>query len=146
MTDADAQAYGLPPEPNPDLRSLDGLVGTWELSAGSARDGDLRVDGLTKNRLTPSFEAAERVAGIVTEAVGGEGDDSRARSDQPESDLPAWLSKPARRALAAAGYARREQLTEVSEAEVMKLHGMGPKALDLLRRALAARDQRFAGS
>jgi hypothetical protein len=35
----------LPPEPNPDLRSLDGLIGTWELSAGSARDGDLRVDG-----------------------------------------------------------------------------------------------------
>jgi hypothetical protein len=103
------------------------------------------VAGLTKNRLTPSFEAAERVAGIVTEAVGGEGADSRARSDRPESDLPAWLSKPARRALAAAGCARLEQPTEVSEAEVMKLHGMGPKALDQLRRALA-RDQRFAGS
>jgi hypothetical protein len=102
------------------------------------------LDGSTKNRLTPSFEAGEQVAEIVTEAVGG--DDSRARSDQPESDLPAGLSKPARRALAAAGYARLEQLTEVSEAEVMKLHGMGPKALDQLRRALAARDQRFAGS
>ena len=74
------------------------------------------------------------------------GRESRARSDQPESDLPAGLSKPARRALAAAGYTRLEQLTEVSEAEVMKLHGMGPKALDQLRRALAARNQRFAGS
>ena len=101
---------------------------------------------MTKNPLTPSFDAAERVAGIVAEAVGGEGNDSRARSDEPESDLPAGLSKPARRALAAAGYARLEQLTEVSEAEVMKLHGMGPNALDQLRRALAARDQRFAGS
>ena len=70
----------------------------------------------------------------------------RARSDQPENDLPAGLRKPARRALAAAGYVRLEQPTEVSEAEVMKLHGMGPKALDQLRRALAARDQRFAGS
>ena len=70
----------------------------------------------------------------------------RVRSDQPENDLPAGLSKPARRALAAAGYVRLEQLTKGSEAEVMKLHGMGPKALDQLRRALAARDQRFAGS
>jgi hypothetical protein len=32
----DAQAYGRPPVPNPDLRSLDRLVGTWELS------GDVR--------------------------------------------------------------------------------------------------------
>ena len=41
---------------------------------------------------------------------------------------------------------RLEQLTGVSEAEVMELHGMGPKALDHLRRALAAKGQRFAGS
>ncbi|HEX2109482.1 MAG TPA: hypothetical protein VHF70_09440 [Rubrobacteraceae bacterium] len=34
----------------------------------------------------------------------------------------------------------------VSEAEVMELHGMGPKALDHLRRALAAKGQRFDGS
>ncbi len=34
--DTDAQANGLPPEPNPDLRSLDRLVGTWEVS------GDVR--------------------------------------------------------------------------------------------------------
>ena len=26
------QAYGHPPKPNPDLRSLDRLVGTWEMS------------------------------------------------------------------------------------------------------------------
>ena len=32
----DAQASGRPPEPNPDLRSLDGLLGTWEMS------GDVR--------------------------------------------------------------------------------------------------------
>lgn len=32
----DAQAYGQPPEPAPDLKSLDRLVGTWELS-GDAR-------------------------------------------------------------------------------------------------------------
>jgi hypothetical protein len=32
----DAQAYGQPPEPTPNLRSLEGLVGTWEMS------GDVR--------------------------------------------------------------------------------------------------------
>ena len=65
-------------------------------------------------------------------------------SDELESDLPTELAKPARRALAGAGYVRLEQLTKVSEAEVMKLHGMGPKALDQIRRALAARGQSFA--
>jgi hypothetical protein len=50
-----------------------------------------------------------------------------------ESDLPAGLPKPALRALSAAGYLRLEQLTRLSEAEVHKLHGMGPKALNLMR-------------
>jgi hypothetical protein len=57
------------------------------------------------------------------------------------------LAKPARHALVSAGCVRLEQLlAEVSEAEVMKLHGMGPKALEILRRALAAKGRRFAGS
>jgi hypothetical protein len=30
--DTDAQAQQQPPEPNPDLKSLDRLVGTWEMS------------------------------------------------------------------------------------------------------------------
>ena len=64
--------------------------------------------------------------------------------DKPESDLPAGLARPAQRALAAAGYVRLEQFTRVSEAEVLKLHGMGPKALDQIRRALAVRGQSFA--
>ena len=64
--------------------------------------------------------------------------------DQAAGDLPADLASPARRALAAAGYARLEQLTQLSEAELGRLHGMGPKALDQLRRALAASGQTFA--
>jgi hypothetical protein len=31
----DAQAHQQPPEPNPDLKSLDRLVGTWEMSGGA---------------------------------------------------------------------------------------------------------------
>ena len=65
---------------------------------------------------------------------------------QQESNLPAGLSNPARRALAGAGYVWLEQFTRVSEADVLKLHGMGPKAIDLIRRALAARGLSFADS
>lgn len=54
----------------------------------------------------------------------------------PESDLPKELAKPARRALLGAGFIRLEQFAKLSEADVLKLHGMGPKALDQLRRAL----------
>jgi hypothetical protein len=63
-----------------------------------------------------------------------------------ESDLPANLSSPARRALSAAGYWRLEQLTLISEAEIKQLHGIGPHALDQCRRALAANGWSFADS
>lgn len=61
------------------------------------------------------------------------------------SDLPAELGRPARRALVDAGYRRLEQLAELGESEVGGLHGVGPKALGQLRRALAARGLSFAG-
>lgn len=60
------------------------------------------------------------------------------QNPQPEPGLPAGLAAPARRALAGAGYTRLEQLSGLSGAELMKLHGMGPKALDTVRHALAA--------
>jgi hypothetical protein len=61
-----------------------------------------------------------------------------------ESNLPPELSRPAQRALANAGYRRLDQLTRVSQAEVEGLHGVGPKALAQLRRALVANGLSFA--
>ena len=61
-----------------------------------------------------------------------------------DSDLPPGLAAPARRALAQAGYTRIEQFTELTEAEVRQLHGMGPKALELIRLALAAKGLSFS--
>ena len=61
------------------------------------------------------------------------------------TDLPK-LAAPARRALLAAGYTRLEDLTEVSEAEVMKLHGMGANAMRVLREALEERGLSFRPS
>ena len=60
------------------------------------------------------------------------------------SDLPDDLARPARRALLTAGYRRLEQLTQLSEAEIGALHGVGPKALVQLRRALDANGLSFA--
>ena len=54
------------------------------------------------------------------------------------------IGAPATRALVAAGYSRLNQLTKASEAELGQLHGMGPKALELLRRALRAKGLSFA--
>jgi hypothetical protein len=61
-----------------------------------------------------------------------------------DSDLPRSLAAPARRALAEAGYARIDQFTDLTEAEVGQLHGMGPRAIEQIRLALAARGLSFA--
>lgn len=61
-----------------------------------------------------------------------------------ESDFPAGLSKPALRALAGAGFQRLEQLTGVTEKELLQLHGMGPKGIEVLRPALAVKGLAFA--
>ena len=66
----------------------------------------------------------------------------------PQSDpgLPESLAAPARRALAAAGYTRLEQFTELTEAEIGRLHGMEPKAIEQIRLALAAKGLSFSKS
>ncbi|MCK6581879.1 MAG: DUF1801 domain-containing protein [Anaerolineales bacterium] len=51
------------------------------------------------------------------------------------SNLPK-IGAPAMRALEAAGYTNLKQLTKVTEAEIAQLHGMGSKALGILREAL----------
>ncbi len=58
------------------------------------------------------------------------------------TDLPK-LAAPARRALLGAGYTRLEHLTKVKESDVMKLHGMGPNAMRVLRNALQERGLSF---
>lgn len=50
---------------------------------------------------------------------------------------PDTLSAPARRALDQAGYTRLDQLVGASEGALLRLHGLGPKAISSLRVALA---------
>jgi len=68
----------------------------------------------------------------------------KAQPGDQQSDFPPKLSAPAQRALAGAGYTRLEQLTRVTEADLKKLHGMGPKAIGQLRQALADAGWDFA--
>jgi hypothetical protein len=61
-----------------------------------------------------------------------------------QNDLPARLASPAQRALAGAGIHSLAQLSRFREAEIRRLHGIGPNALELLRRALAEKGLAFA--
>lgn len=67
----------------------------------------------------------------------------RGLSGPTGSDLPK-TGRPAQQALTEAGIQRLEQLTRFSEKEILRLHGMGPKALGILRQALADRGLSFA--
>jgi DNA-directed RNA polymerase alpha subunit len=54
------------------------------------------------------------------------------------TDLPK-VPQPAARALSQAGITNLEQLTKVSEKELLELHGMGPNAVERIKAALADR-------
>jgi len=60
-----------------------------------------------------------------------------------ESDLPK-ISKPANRELHNAGFYRLEQFTKVTESDLLKIHGVGPKAIRILKDALKEKGLTFA--
>jgi aryl-alcohol dehydrogenase-like predicted oxidoreductase len=67
----------------------------------------------------------------------------KTKSKQQTSDLPK-LAAPAQRALAGAGISTLAQASKFSLAELKKLHGIGPNAIEQLRQALAAQGLVFA--
>jgi hypothetical protein len=62
-----------------------------------------------------------------------------------QNNLPK-TSAPAQRALEGAGITSLKQLTEVTEAELLMLHGMGPKAVRILHETLKANGLSFRES
>lgn len=56
---------------------------------------------------------------------------------QPGSDLPAAIGKPATRALATAGVTTLDQVATRTKADLLALHGVGPKAVRILADTLA---------
>ncbi len=61
------------------------------------------------------------------------------------TEYPQRLGRTARRALALDGYTRYDQLTGVTAAELLRIHGVGPKAIRILAEELAERGLAFAG-
>lgn len=62
------------------------------------------------------------------------------------TEFPPAIGKVARRELALNGYTRYEQLTRVTSAELLTIHGVGPKAVRILDEELTARGLAFASS
>jgi hypothetical protein len=61
---------------------------------------------------------------------------------QPVSDFPK-TSAPAQQALDTAGITSLAELARYSEREIAALHGMGPKAIGILREAMKAKGLSF---
>ncbi len=63
----------------------------------------------------------------------------------PTSDLPN-IGAPAMRALEHEGYTTLKQLTKLSETQLLQMHGVGPKAIRILKEALKAKGLSFKES
>jgi hypothetical protein len=62
-----------------------------------------------------------------------------------QTEFPDRLGKVAPQALAVHGYTRYEHLTRVTARELLRIHGVGPKAIRILEEELKARGLSFAG-
>lgn len=62
---------------------------------------------------------------------------------KPETGFLSLLSAPARRALENNGITSLQQLSNFTEKEILKFHGMGPASLPKLRAALEAEGLTF---
>jgi hypothetical protein len=58
--------------------------------------------------------------------------------------MPKGLAKPAQRALAGAGLRDLQELSKWTEGQVMALHGMGPRAMEMLKAAMKEKGVTFA--
>jgi len=61
------------------------------------------------------------------------------RAEPGEGGLPRSIGRPATRALAEAGITTLDDVARLSGSELAALHGVGPKAIAILREAVAAR-------
>ncbi len=65
-------------------------------------------------------------------------------SDHPETEFPRSIGKVANRELALNGYTTFDSLTKVTAQELLKIHGVGPKAIRILGEELAAQGKAYA--
>ena len=67
----------------------------------------------------------------------------RSKLTTEETEFPASMGKVARRELAVHGLTRYEQLADRSERELLEVHGVGPRAIRILREELRSRGLSF---
>ena len=67
-------------------------------------------------------------------------------NERIEFEIPAGIGQPAMRALAAADITNLEQFTRISKDELLKLHGVGPKAIRMISEAMEEKGLQFANS
>ncbi|MDX8142775.1 hypothetical protein SK854_11680 [Lentzea sp. BCCO 10_0061] len=60
------------------------------------------------------------------------------------AEFPASIGKVATRELTAHGYTTFDSLTKVSAKTLLKIHGVGPKAIRILGEELAAQGKAYA--
>jgi predicted flap endonuclease-1-like 5' DNA nuclease len=60
------------------------------------------------------------------------------------TEFPRAIGRVADRALAAHGFTRYEHLAKVQAGDLVAIHGIGPKAIQVLTRELAERGLAFA--
>lgn len=61
-----------------------------------------------------------------------------------QTPFPHAIGRPATGALLHAGYTHLEQLTKLSEKDLLAMHGVGPKAVGILRETLRSMGLSFA--
>ncbi len=73
---------------------------------------------------------------VPTTSDSADQTDLAAQTTAMREAFPRGLGAPALRALAAAGLTSLERVATVTESELLRMHGMGPKAVRILRDAL----------
>ncbi|WP_116231646.1 DNA-directed RNA polymerase subunit alpha C-terminal domain-containing protein [Paenibacillus sp. VMFN-D1] len=61
----------------------------------------------------------------------------------PDQEFLSLLASPARNALRHHGITSLDELSKFTEKEILKIHGMGPKSLPILRTALEEKGLSF---
>ena len=90
------------------------------------------------NELAAVVRISEDLARVVTSARMADMSADRTRTHPNEAAFPKGLSGPALRALANAGIGSMAEVARWSDADLVALHGFGPRGLRVVRDALHA--------
>ena len=80
----------------------------------------------------------------MSDDIANPADEAGGNPKTPEpTEYPRRLGKVARRELGVHGYTRYDQLTTVTVKDLLRIHGVGPKAIRILEEELSVRGLGF---